>query len=84
MAGMARAMGATGAQKLLGKNLNVSLQFLQSLFCAPYIHKLQSCSNTLRQNHHVAPEPPSIMTKLWDCDITRRSAIVTEQEWSHA
>jgi len=48
MAGMARAMGATltGAQKLLGKNLNISLQFLEPLFCAPYIHKLQSCSNT--------------------------------------
>jgi len=32
----------------------------------------------------VAPAPPSIMTKLWYCDITRRSDIVTEQERSLA
>jgi len=38
MEGMARAMGATliVAQKLLGKNQNCYLQFLQPLFCAPY------------------------------------------------
>jgi len=37
MAGMARAMGATltGAQKLLGKNYNFYLQFLEPLFCVP-------------------------------------------------
>jgi len=47
MTGTARAMGVTltEGQKLLGKNLNISLQFLEPLFCAPYIHKLQSCSN---------------------------------------
>jgi len=32
----------------------------------------------------VAPEPSSIMTKLWYCDITRWSDIVTEQERSHS
>jgi len=49
MAGMALAMGATltGAHKLLGKNLNLSLQFLEPLFCAPHIHKLQSCIDTV-------------------------------------
>jgi len=38
MAGMARAIGATlmGAQKLLSKNQNYDLQYLQPLFCAPY------------------------------------------------
>jgi len=37
MAGMARAMGATltGAQKLLGKNLDLYVQFLEPLFRAP-------------------------------------------------
>ena len=28
--------------------------------------------------------PPSIMTKLWYCDMDRGSDIVTEQERSHA
>jgi len=32
----------------------------------------------------VAPAPPSIMTKLWYCDITRQSDIVTDQERSLA
>ena len=31
-----------------------------------------------------SPAPPRIMTKLWYCDITQRSDIVTEQELSHA
>jgi len=48
MAGMARAMGATlkGAQKLVDKNLNFYLQFLETLFCVPYNQKLQNCINT--------------------------------------
>jgi len=33
---------------------------------------------------HVAPAPLSTMTKLWYCDITRRSDIVTEHKCSHA
>ena len=32
----------------------------------------------------VAPTPPSIVTKLWYCDTTSRSNIVTEQELSLA
>jgi len=33
---------------------------------------------------HVEPAPPSIVTKLWYCYITRRSDIVKEQERLHA
>jgi len=92
MAGMARAMGTTltGAQKLLGKNYKFYLQFLEPLyFCTPYNHKLQSCINTVRpylmyEVGRSSPAPPRIMTKLWYCDITQRSDIVTEQELSHA
>jgi len=38
--GMARAMGATlmGTQKLLGKIKICDFQFLQTLFCAPYVN----------------------------------------------
>jgi len=32
----------------------------------------------------VAPAPPSIMIKLWYCDITGRSIIVAERKRSHA
>jgi len=48
MAGIALAMDAvlTGAQKLLDKNYNFCLQSLETLFCAPYNHKLQNSINT--------------------------------------
>jgi len=38
--------------------------------------------NSWRWEHW--PAPPSIITKLWYCDITRRPDIVTEQECAHA
>jgi len=48
MAGMAHAMGATltGGAKTGWRNWNLYLQFLEPLFCAPCIHKLQNCINT--------------------------------------
>jgi len=48
MAGMARAMGATltGGAKIAWQNSKSFLQFLEPVFCAPCIHKLQSCINT--------------------------------------
>jgi len=53
MAGMARVMDATltGVQKLIGKNLNLYLQFLEPLFSTRHIHKLQSCINTAFLSH---------------------------------
>jgi len=51
MAGMARAMGATltGGAKIAWQKLKfLFLQLRETLFCAPYKHKLSSCINTAR------------------------------------
>ena len=42
-----------GSAKIAGQELKCYLQFLEPLFCAPYIHKLQSCINT-------APSPNAL------------------------
>jgi len=56
-----------------------------NLYFAP--HTFTNCKAATTQQRYVgrvARAPPSIMTKLWDCDITWRSDIMTEQECSHA
>jgi len=73
MAGMERAMGvtSTGAQKLLGKNLNFFLHFPKLLFCAlPTINcsaastQRQSLSQgKLRENHKVLWQRYTIVTQ---------------------
>jgi len=65
---MARAMGPTleGAQKLLGENLNFSLQFLELLFYAPYNHKLRSCINTTRFSYALSWACYASTTKACD------------------
>ena len=92
MTGMARPMDATvmGAQKLLGKNKNLFLivsstssilGLIQQLLAKLHQH---SALTWYIKTGHGAPAPPNILTKLWDCDTTWRSDIVTEQRRSLA
>ena len=92
MAGMAYAMGATltGGEKTAWQNKNIYLQFLEPIFLRHAFINCKAASTPRPHLKHyvglgsVALVPPSIMTNLLYCDITRGSDIATEQERSLA
>jgi len=55
-----------GGAKLHGKNQNLYWQFLEPLFCAPYIHKLQSCINTRQR-----PSLPNALSRACCASTTK-------------
>jgi len=82
-------MGAalTGRKNCLAK-IKICIYSFLNLYFAP--HTFINCKAASTQRLYlmhwvgrVVPVPPRIMTKLWYCDITRRSVVI-EQERSHA